>query len=121
MSNSARSIFVFGIYLVASGLSFVFVPNLVLPLFGFPATTEVWIRMVGLLATILGMYFLYSVRNDDRLFHRVTIYGRLMFFTGVTAFALLGWGSPMLVLFGLIDLAGAACTWLSLRAETAQA
>jgi len=121
MSNSARSVSVFGIYLIVSGLSFILIPNEILPLFGFPATTEVWIRMVGLLATILGMYFLYSVRHDDRLFYRVTVYGRLMFFTGVTAFASLGWGSPMLVLFGLIDLAGAAWTWLSLRTEAAQA
>jgi hypothetical protein len=116
MSNPARSVLVFGIYLIISGLSFIFIPNLVLPLFGFIPTTEVWIRMVGLLAAILGMYFLYSVRHDDRLFYRVTIYGRLIFFTGVTLFALLGWGSPVLILFGLIDLAGAAWTWLSLRA-----
>lgn len=120
MSNSARSILVFGIYLIVSGLSFIFIPNVVLPLFGFAATTEVWIRMVGLLAAILGMYFLYSVRHDDRLFFRATIYARLIFFGGVAAFALSGWGSPMLVLFGLIDLAGAAWTWLSLRAEAAR-
>ncbi|HEY2982267.1 MAG TPA: hypothetical protein VGJ22_13865 [Anaerolineales bacterium] len=117
MSKAARSITVFGIYLGFSGLSFIFIPNIFLPLLGFPATTEVWIRMVGLLALILGMYFLYSVRYNDRLFFRATIIARLMFFTGVTAFALLGWASPLLIVFGLVDLAGAAWTWLALKAE----
>jgi hypothetical protein len=117
MINSARSITVFGIYLAVSGLAFILIPNIVLPLLGFPATTEVWIRVVGLLAVILSMYFLYSVRHADRHFYRATIYARLMFFAGVLAFALLGWAGPLLIVFGLVDLAGAAWTWWSLRTE----
>lgn len=120
MSNPARSITVFGIYLAISGLSFVLIPNTILPLFGFPTTTEVWIRVVGLLASILGIYFLYSVRHDDHHFFRATVLGRIVFCIGVITFALLGWGSPLLIVFGLIDLAGAAWTWFSLRAEAAQ-
>ena len=116
MSNPERSITVFGIYLALSGLSFIFIPNIILPLFGFPTTTEVWIRVVGLLAAILGLYFLYGVRYQDRLFFRATVFARVVFCTGVILFAALGWGSPMLIVFGLIDLAGAAWTWLSLRA-----
>jgi hypothetical protein len=116
MLNVARSITVFGIYLALSGLSFIFIPNVILSLFGFAATAEVWIRVVGLLAAILGFYFLYSVRHSDHHFFRATVYARLTFFTGLVLFALLGWGSPMLVAFGLIDLAGAAWTWVALRA-----
>jgi hypothetical protein len=116
VSNPARSITVFGIYLVLSGLSFIFVPNIILPWLGFPITTEVWIRVVGLLAAILGMYFFYSVRHDDRHFYRATVFARVIFCMGLIAFALVGLGSPMLIAFGLIDLAGAAWTWLSLRA-----
>jgi len=117
MSNLARSITVFGIYLSLAGLSFIFIPNLVLPLFGFPTTTEVWIRLVGLLTAILGMYFLYSVRHDDRHFFRATVYARLIFFTGVTSLAIFKLGSPLLIVFGLVDLAGAAWTWTALRAS----
>lgn len=115
MSRPAQSITVFGIYLVISGLSFVFIPNTVLPLFGLSTTTEVWIRVVGLLAAILGLYFLNSVRHDDRHFFRATVFARVAFFTGVTVFALTGLGSPMLIAFGLVDLAGAGWTWLALR------
>jgi len=116
MKNPVRSIVVFGVYLLATGLGFVLIPNLLLPLFGFPTTTEVWVRIVGLLSAILGMYFLYLARSDQRRFMRATVYARLIFFTGVTAFVLLGFGSPLLIAFGLTDLAGAAWTWLTLRA-----
>jgi uncharacterized membrane protein len=117
MSNSARSVTVFGFYLILSGLSFILVPNILLPLFGLAATTEVWVRVVGLLALILGVYFLNSARANDRRFFWDTVLGRVMFCTGVILFVMAGWGSPVLILFGLIDLAGAAWTWTSLRAE----
>jgi hypothetical protein len=117
MSNSSRSVLVFGIYLLLSGLTFAFAPNAILPLLGFAQTSEVWIRLVGLLAGILGMYFINAARAGDRRFFGDTLTARLIFFSGVTLFVLLGWASPLLVLFGLIDLAGAAWTWLALRAE----
>jgi hypothetical protein len=114
--NPARSITVFAIYLAITGLSFAFIPNLVLPLLGFAPASEVWIRVVGLLAMILAFYYLYSVRYADRHFYRASVFARLGFFTGLVVFVLAGWGSPMLVAFGLIDLAGAAWTWRTLRA-----
>lgn len=118
MSNPARSVTVFGIYLAVAGLSFMFLPNVVLPLLGFPRTTEVWIRLVGLLTAILGLYFLYSVRHNDLHFFRASVYARVIFFAGVTLFAILSLGPPLLMAFGLLDLAGAAWTWLALRAST---
>ena len=65
MLSPARSITVFGAYLALSGLAFIFIPNVILPLFGFAPPVEVWIRVVGLLALILGFYFFYSVRHAD--------------------------------------------------------
>lgn len=115
MSNAARSITVFGIYLAAIGLGFFFVPNLILPLLGFATTGEVWIRLTGLLTAILGMYFLSSVRHNDAAFFRATIYARLIFFAGVAMLVILGWASPLLIAFGLLDLAGAAWTWRALN------
>jgi hypothetical protein len=119
MSQSARSITVFGVYLALAGLAFMFVPNLLLPIIGFPTTNEIWIRLVGLLTLILGMYFLYSVRYNNKAFFRATLIARLMFFSGVILFVILGWASPLLILFGLVDLVGAGWTWWALRAEGA--
>jgi hypothetical protein len=115
MSNPANSVKFFGVYLVLVGLLFFFVPNSILPLLGFATTTEPWIRLTGLLTGILGMYFLYGARHNDFAFFRTTVYARVTFFVGVTALVLFGWASPLLIAFGLVDLAGAAWTWSALR------
>jgi len=117
MSNVTRSIVVFGAYLALSGLMLVLIPDALLPLLGLPAPADGWVRVVGLLTLILAMYFLYSARHNDLHFQRATLIARVMFFTGITAFVLLDWAPPLLLAFGLVDLAGAAWTWLALRAE----
>ncbi len=115
MSRVSRSIQIFGLYLAFVGLSLAAVPNTLLPLLGFRTSTEVWVRMVGLLTLILAFYFIYSVRYDDRPFFRATVIARVVFFLGATLFVLLGLSGPRLIAFGLIDLAGAAWTWSALR------
>ena len=117
MTKSGLSILVFGIYLALAGLGFILVPNLILPAFGFARTSEIWIRVTGLLVLILAMYFLYALVYTDVRFYRATIIARLMFATGNIAFTLLGLGAPALALFAAADLAGAAWTGLALRAE----
>lgn len=117
MSQASRSIQVFGLYLALVGLSLAAAPNTVLPLLGFPTSAEVWVRMVGLLTLIFAYYFIHSVRYDDRTFYRATVTARVVFFSGATLFVLLGLSGPMLVAFGLIDLAGAAWTWSALRSS----
>lgn len=116
MKNPSLSLTVFGVYLLAVGAGFIFIPNLILPLLGLATTTEVWVRVVGLVAWILAMYFLYLARPDERRFMRATVYARVIFFTGISVLVLAGFGSPILIAFGLIDLAGATWTWYALRA-----
>jgi len=50
MSKAAFTVKAFGVYLVLLGIALVLVPNLLLGLFGIPSTSEVWIRVVVLLA-----------------------------------------------------------------------
>jgi hypothetical protein len=49
MSKSALSVFVFGLYLLVVGIVMLVVPNFLLGLFSIPSTTEVWIRVAGML------------------------------------------------------------------------
>lgn len=99
---------VFGVYLLGSGASFALVPGVALPMLGLGASTDVWVRVVGLLSAILGMYFLYCALPDQRRFFHATVIARVIFFTGITTFAIAGLASPVFVLFGIVDLLGAA-------------
>ena len=117
MNSPGRSIVVFGVYVVVVGLGFLLIPNTVLPIFGFPTTTEVWIRVLGLLAAALSLYYFYSASRNDLHFFRISVVGRIIFFIGMTALALLNLGGPMLIAFGLVDLLGAAWTWWALRSQ----
>jgi hypothetical protein len=117
MNNVKTSIFVFGTYVVAVGLSFLFVPNMVLSVFALPATNEVWIRVLGLLALALGLYYVQASRDDNRAFYAMTLWGRVVFAVGLIAIALLTPNHMQLILFALIDLAGAGWTWYASRQQ----
>jgi uncharacterized membrane protein len=53
MSKSATSVLVFGIYAFVLGIILLFAPNLLLALFGIPATNEVGCR--DFVSAVVGM------------------------------------------------------------------
>src|SRR5262245_25577884 len=108
MTNAAKSILVFGIYLVITGLALVFAPNTLLGLFGFPPANEIWIKVFGALAAVLGLYFLQAARENNIGFFRMTLIARVVFPILISVLGLLTPGYAMLIAFGLVDLAGAA-------------
>lgn len=117
MSKSALSLLVFGLYLVGMGVGFVIMPNLVLGLFGLPATSEVWIRVVGMLALLLAFYYVQSARHELRPMIEWSVPARIAAFLFFVLFVVAGWGSPILILFGAVDLLAALWTAWALRAE----
>ncbi len=119
MSKPAKSVLVFGIYLVVTGLGFLVVPNTLLALFGFATTTEPWIRVVGVVVLVLAYYYIEAARNEVKPFFRWTLYCRPAVLVAFTALVILGLAKPMLILFGVLDLLGALWTGLALRSSQA--
>ncbi len=117
MTKTARTVFVFGIYLFAVALQLLLVPNLLLGMFGLPETSEVWIRVVGLLASLLGYYYVQSARSGLTAFFPFTVHARVLAFVGFALFVLMGWAKASLILFGLVDLLGAGWTSAAMRNE----
>lgn len=115
MSASATSVFVFGIYLLVVGTGFLLVPNMVLPMFKFPKTTEPWIRVLGLVVIVLGFYYLVGSYHELSPFLWATVIGRFAVFAGFFLLVAAKKAQPMLVLFGVIDAAGAVWTLLTLQ------
>ena len=112
MSAVAISVFVFGIYLVITGTGFIFMPNTVLPLFKFPKTNEPWIRVLGVVVAVLGFYYIVAAQNELAVFFWATVVGRFAVLFSFTLLTVTKKAPRMLILFGVIDAAGAIWTLL---------
>ena len=116
MSNSARSLFVFGVYLLGLGGALILAPNMLLVIFDIAPTTEVWIRVVGMLVLFLGVYDISAAKGWSGLIAlsvplRMSV---IVFFAG---FVLLLGAPKMLLLFAVVDFAFALWTWSALVQE----
>jgi hypothetical protein len=120
MSRAAKSLFVFGIYLCGLGLILLLVPNLILQAFWAPPTSEVWIRINGMLVLCLSFYYVQTARNELTIFIRWTVWARIAVIFYFVAFVLLVSAPKALLLFGLIDLSAAIWTWLALKKDEAR-
>lgn len=116
MRDARTSILVFGFYLLGLGVLLVFVPNLVLGSFGIPPTSEVWIRIDGMLLGMLGTLYLAAAREGVTAFFRWTVFARPIVLPFLTGLVVLGMATPTVALFGVIELLGAAWTGFALRA-----
>lgn len=117
MSKAALSAKVFSVYVLFVGAVLVLAPNFLLSIFRIPPTTEVWIHVVGVLAFMIGIYAWNAAKHESKSFFEASVYTRAMVFVAFTTFAVIGLASPMLVLFGVMDLAGGVWTYFALKAD----
>ena len=119
MSKAAVSVFVFGLYLAMLGIALLIVPNLLLEMFILPPTNEVWVRVVGMLVLFLGFYYTQASRKEMTDFIRWTLFPRSTVILFFTAFVLLDFAKPPLILFGVVDVFGVIWTAVALRSPKA--
>ena len=115
MSPTAKSIFYYSFYMMTMGLGLFFIPNPILGLFGFAPTTDIWVRLLGLLAFCTGILYFYSARTDQTGFFRVSVPERVIFFLGTVSLVIFFDSTPMLAMIGSVDLFGAIWTRSMLR------
>ena len=65
MSKSAFSAKVFAVYLFTAGARLAVVPNVLLSGLLIPQTSEVWIRVIGVIAVLLGGVWTYFALKAD--------------------------------------------------------
>jgi hypothetical protein len=118
MHPAAASVKYFGVYVIVTGLGLMLMPALVLAPLGVPAPTEVWIRVVGALATVVGYYYWACGTANAVAFFRATVGGRIAFAALMGLLIVLFSAPTQLVLFAAVDLAGAAWTARGLRGES---
>ena len=117
MSKTAFTIKASCCYIIALGLALVLVPNLVMSAMRMPATSDVWIRVLGVTVINIGAFFWVAAQTEAIALFRASVAIRPLVLVWFAAFVALGLVSPMLLVFGVIEAAGALWTWLALRTD----
>ena len=117
MSRAALSMKAWAIYLGGLGLWLLVAPNLLLGVFGLPETHEVWVHMAGMFCLFVASLDWLAARHENALVFRWATASRYSVPLFFAAFVFAGWAPPVLLLFAVVDLAGATWTLLALRAD----
>ncbi len=114
-TNRHLSLIVQAVYVLLTGLQLIFVPNMLLGMFGFEETSEIWIKALGIV--ILPLSYVYYTINQQGTADvvRSTVFSRLFVGVGFTLLALTGQAKMSLILFAGIDVATAVWTWMELK------
>jgi hypothetical protein len=102
-------------YVIVAGLGLLLVPNLLIGIFGFEPTNEIWIRIMGLLVSVLGFYYYYMAHYGNHKVVWATVLGRLVFCSGLVVFVLLGMAKPALIGFAVVESAFALWSWKEIK------
>src|SRR5688572_6265783 len=115
MSTAARSLFVFGIYLMILASILIIDPSRILSLFGEPPTEEVWIRVIGVVMLSISIYYLVSAQNELVPLIKASVPVRFSLIVFLGAFVSLGYLRARYMLFGVVDALGAMWTLAAIR------
>lgn len=90
MTKPAKSLFIFGIYAVITGLAFIIAPDAVFSLLHLPPIPSGWARVIGLLALVIGTYDIVSGRTEFMPLIRASVFVRLGFAAGIILLVIVG-------------------------------
>jgi hypothetical protein len=114
-SNRYLSLVVQAIYVIITGLQLIFVPNMLLEMFGMAPTTEIWIKVLGIVILPLSAVYYAISKQGNAESLRATIISRGFVGVGFTLLALTGIAPMSLILFAGIDIGTAVWTWLEMK------
>lgn len=115
MNGAVISIKVFAVYVALTGAGLLLVPASLLSMFGIASPADDWVRVVGVLAIVLGYYYWRCGAADDRHFIRASVGGRFLFAGLCLGLVVMRAAPPQLLLFAAVDVAAAQWTRLALR------
>lgn len=115
MTRSAKTVWVFGIYLIIEGVFLMLAPGWVLEAIGIPDPDSVWRIVLGFVVAILGYYYVRNAKKNLTPFFQFTVQVRfiqLVFFLWLYFFDR---GSLALVGFSIIEMLAGVWTWRELK------
>lgn len=118
MTAAARTIVAFGIYMSVNGTALVVAPDLLLPLLGLSRMDAPLIRLLGMFTVIVSYYYYRTAMAESTEFFRATVHGRTAMALFMTALWFWYAAAPALLLFALVEFAGAMATALALHSAS---
>jgi hypothetical protein len=113
MKNAQLSIYVYGGYLLASGIGLLFFPGLILEILGITGSAGPWIRLFGLLAAEIGFYFAMSAKKELVAFYSLTVFGRIFTALAFSVLVVINIAPVQFLLFAFVDIVSAIWTLLA--------
>ncbi|MBP7736794.1 MAG: hypothetical protein KA369_12535 [Spirochaetes bacterium] len=118
MTRAGKSIFYFGFWVLACGISLMFFPQFSLGIAGMSLNDYLMVRLFGMILIYLGVYyFVAGTHPAFRPLYRATVFTRSLALLIMIAFVLLGMAKPIVIGFTAVDALGALWTALALRAD----
>ena len=119
MSRAAMSIFIFGIYVIFLGITFLFVPEIMFLMLAYPTPPDIVSRIVGMIFLLLAYLYIRAALDEEGMtkFFMWTVHTRALVIIFLSVFVALQLVSPLVIMFGAIDLAAALWTFWALRKD----
>ncbi len=122
MSRVGRSFFSFGFWVMACGLSLMFLPGMCLKVVGITSSSDIMVRVFGTVLFYMAIFYMVAGRHSThQALYRASVYTRFSAPLFVGGFVLLTHANPLIVLLTVGDAAGALWTALALRADRGSA
>ncbi len=115
MDKSAKTVWFFGIYLIAEGLFLLLAPSWILSTIGIPDPDSVWRIILGFVVAILGYYYIRNAKENLTPFFGFTVQIRILQFVFFIWLYFFDSGTLALVGFSFIEFAAGLWTWTALR------
>lgn len=115
---AARSVRLFGLYLIVTGTLLLLAPAVLLAPLALPVPQDVWVRLAGVLALALGATDVLTAHAGSPLLWRATVWRRLVAGAALLGLVVAGIAPPAVTLFAAIDIAAACWTAWALRGAT---
>jgi len=113
LGGKGKSILVFGIYLIGTGMTLLFTPNLLLKILGVHETNEIWIRIAGCLAINIGIFNVLAAHFRVKQFYNWMFIARGLFIVEILSFVVLGKVPNIFLIFAATDFLGIAWTYFA--------
>lgn len=118
MKKTEISIFTWAVYIILLGLCLILFPTQTVSIFGYEGVDEaLWIRMLGILSIVLGMYYFQMVRHKVVKLYPMKLAGHSFGIFCMGSFLIYDLADSRIIGTMLIDTAALMWTAVCLRLE----